>query len=152
MIQETVNALKEVDGFHKTCALLFDDIEAAIQRNPLTASMSKLLGPERWYAVEGANRSEHRGNFLFDHDGRIRFVFMLVKTHENYLRGKSPGFEAICQHLKVDVLFPLLLVTGVFEPREVPPLTRNGWTYRRWLDGTLQLDLPNNDYLPDPSA
>jgi hypothetical protein len=125
MSQDIVKALSEVDGFHKDCMLLFNDIVASIRQNTLTGSIRDLVDPELWCNIEDRPRdhtinSEHRGNFLFDHDGRMRFVLMLVKTHEDHLRNQSHGFKAICRQLGIDVLFPLLLVTGLFEPQDAP--------------------------------
>jgi hypothetical protein len=155
MSQETVNALSEVDGFHKDCMLLFNDIVASIRKNTLTGNISDLVGPENWCVIEDNRRdrtvdSSHQGNFLFEHDGRMGFVFILVKTHDIYFRRQVPGFKAICQQLGVDVLFPLLLVTGVFEPREVPRWRNNDERYRRWLDSTLLLSVPHTVQWPDP--
>jgi hypothetical protein len=152
MSQDIVNALSEVDGFHKDCMLLFDDIVASIRQNTLKGVIKPLVGPERWCDVkQNAIDSDHQGNFMFDHDGRMRFVFMLVKTYEGYIRSQSAGFKAICRELGVDVLFPLLLVTGVFEPREVPRSRYNDDNYRNWLHSTLLLRVPENEHWPDPT-
>jgi hypothetical protein len=153
MSQEIVNSLREVDGFHKNCMLLFDDIVASIRQNTLTGIITPLVGPERWCDVkQNAIDSDHQGNFMFDHGSRLRFVFMLVKTYEGYIRSQSPGFKAICRALDVDVLFPLLLVTGMFEPREVPRWRYNDDNYRRWLHSMLLLRLPENESWPDPAT
>jgi hypothetical protein len=152
MSQEIVNALRWVDGFHKNSMLLFDDTVASIRQNTLTGIIKPLVGPERWCDVkQNAIDSDHQGNFVFDHDGRLRFLFMLVKTSEGYIRDQSPGFKAICRELHVDVLFPLLLVTGVFEPQEVPRWRYNDDNYRRWLHSTLLLRAPENKHWPDPT-
>jgi hypothetical protein len=156
MSQDIVKALSEVEGFHKDCMLLFNDIVASIRQNTVTGSLKGLLGPEHWYAVEDtpavrAIESSHQGNFVFDHNGRMRFVFMLVKTAENYFRRQSPGFKAICQQLNVDVLFPLLLITGVFEP-QTPGLPPSLEVYRHWLASTLLLGVPQTVQWPDPAT
>jgi hypothetical protein len=156
MSQEIVTALSEVDGFHKDCMLLFNDIVASIRQSTLRGSIKDLVGPEHWCVAEDTPNghsidSSHQGNFMFDHDGRIRFVFMLVKTAENHFRHQSLGFKAICQKLDVDVLFPLLLVTGLLEPREVPRWRSNDDNYRRWLESTLLLSVPQNVQWPDPT-
>jgi hypothetical protein len=158
MSQEIVNALSEVDSFHKDCMLLFNDIVASIRQNTLTDSIKDLLGPEHWCVVEDNPKgrtidSSHQGNFVFEHNGRMRFVFMLVKTAENHFRRQSPGFRAICQQLGVEeVLFPLLLVTGVFKPDEAPRWRYNHENYRRWLESTLLLSVPQTAQLPDPTS
>jgi hypothetical protein len=157
MSQHIVKALSEVDGFHKDCMLLFNDIVASIRQNTLTGSIKDLVGPEHWCVVEDNPRgraidSSHQGNFVFDHDGRMRFVFMLVKTAENHFRRQSPGFKVICQQLGVEVLFPLLLVIGVFEPYEAPHWRYNHENYRSWLESTLLLSVPENELRPDPTS
>jgi hypothetical protein len=157
MSQDIVKALSEVDGFHKDCMLLFNDMVASIRQNTLTGSIKDLLGPEHWCVIEDNSRgraidSSHQGNFMFDHDGRMRFVFVLVKTAENHFRLQSPGFKAICQQLSVEVLFPLLLVTGVFEPHEAPRWRYNHENYRRWLESTLLLSVPQTAQWPDPTS
>ena len=161
MSQEIVTALSEVDGFHKDCMLLFNDIGASIRQRILASNIRDLVGPEHWCNIADHPRghaidSEHRGNFVFDYNGLMRFVLMLVKTHENHLRSQSLGFKTICPQLSVDqigadVIFPLLLVTGVFEPREVPRWRYNDERYRHWLDSTLLLSMPQNVQWPDPT-
>jgi hypothetical protein len=151
MSQEIVKALSEVDGFHKNCMLLFDDTVASVRQNTLTGIIKPLVGPERWCDVkQNAIDSDHQGNFMFDHDGRLRFVFMLVKTYEGYIRSQSPGFKAICQQLNVDVLFPLLLVTGVFKP-QAPGSPPTPQVCRDWLHSTLLQMVPENEHWPDPT-
>jgi hypothetical protein len=136
--------------------LLFNDIVASIRQNTLTGSMKSLLGPEHWCDVVDrpnvhAIDSGHQGNFVFDHNGSMRFVFMLVKTAENYFRLQFPGFKAICQQLHVDVWFPLLLVTGVFEP-QVPGSSPSPQVSRDWLASTLLLGVPQTAQWPDSTT
>jgi len=152
MTQEIVRALSGVDGFHKNCMLLFDDAAALVRRNTLTGTIKPLLGPERWCDVkQNAIDSDNQGNYLFDHDSRLRFVFMLVKTYEGYIRSQPSGYKAICQQLGVDVVFPLLFITGVFELREVPGWRYNDDNYRRWLHSILLLRVPENESWPNPT-
>jgi hypothetical protein len=142
--------------------LLFNDIVASIRQNTLTDSIKNLVGPDHWCDVVDrpnihAIDSGQQGDFVFDHDGRMRFVFMLVKTAEDYFRRQSSGFKAICPQLSVDqigadVVFPLLLVTGVFEPREVPRWPYNDNKYRHWLASTLLLGLSQTVQWPDPTT
>lgn len=152
MTQENVDALREVDRFHKNCLLLFYDIVASIQQKTLTGRITNLVGPEGGYGVWNANESEHRCNFVFDHDDRIRFVFMLVKTHEAHIRSQSSRFKAICRELGVDVVFPFLLVTGVFEPRDIGRFRNDLNLRRHWLESTLLLRVPDDIGLADPST
>jgi hypothetical protein len=56
MSQDIVKALSEVDGFHKDCMLLFNDIVASIQQNTLTGSIKGLVGPEHWCNIEDRPR------------------------------------------------------------------------------------------------
>jgi hypothetical protein len=153
MTPETVDALKEVDRFHKNCRLLFNDMVASIEQKTLTDRRTNVLGPEGGYEVYSANISEHRDGFIFDHNGRLRFVFMLVKTREEYITSdKSPGFKAICRVLNIDVVFPFLLVTGIFEPRSVDLASSSIYLRRHWLESTVLLNVPDTLYLVDPST
>jgi hypothetical protein len=126
---------------------------ASIRQNTITDNIKYLLNPEQWYAVKDeparhAIESSHEGDFVFYYGGRMRFVFMLVKTAEYYFHLQSPGFKAICQQLNVDLWFPLLLVTGVFESH-APGLPPTLDVYRRWLASTLLLGMPKNEHWPD---
>lgn len=56
MSQEIVNALSEVDGFHKDCMLLFNDIVASIRQNTLTDTIKDL---ERFAFVLRASMPYH---------------------------------------------------------------------------------------------
>ena len=49
------------------------------------------------------------------------------------------------------MLFPLLLVTGVFEP-QVLGFSPRGNFYERWLNTILQLSVPDNVRWPPPST
>ena len=107
MINDTIKALKEVDRFHKNCQLLFDDLKASLQEKTLQSKFTQLT-EDSWSGLNTTN-SEHRRHFIFDHDGRIRFAMMLVKVKEEQIRGRSPGFKAVCQQIGIDIVFPLLL-------------------------------------------
>jgi hypothetical protein len=153
MTPETVDALKEVDRFHKNCRLLFNDMVASIEQKTLTETRANVLSPEGRYDVSSANISEHRCGYIFNHDGRLRFVFMLVKTQEDQIASdKSPGFRAMCQALKVDMVFPFLLVTGIFEPRSVDLASSSIYLRRHWLESTVMLNVPEPVYLTEPST
>jgi hypothetical protein len=146
------NTLKQVDLFHKNCLLLFEDIIACVRAKTLSSNMTDLLGPEGSYQFSNATESEYRRQFIFDYNGRIRFVFMLVKTKEEHIRGKSSDFKAVCSKLNVDVVFPLLLITGVFEPRDITRFRAQYQVRRNWLDNPLLLRVPENIRLAEPSS
>lgn len=150
MTNDYINALKQVDHFHKNCLLLFDDIVALIREKTLSDNLVDLTYPEGSYQFLKATESEYRRQFIFDHNGRIRFIFMLVKTKEEHIRGKSSGFKAVCSQLSVDVVFPLLLVTGVFEPRDITRFRTQQNVRRNWLDNPLLLRVPDNILLAEP--
>jgi hypothetical protein len=150
--QETVDALQEVDRFYKNCQLLFYDIVASIRQKTLRDRMTNLVGPEGYYAVWNTNESEHRSSFAFDHNDRVRFVFMLAKTHDAHIRSGSQGFKAICRELNIDVVFPFLLITGVFEPRSMERFRNDLSLRRHWLESTVLLNVPDTIHLIDPST
>jgi hypothetical protein len=149
MTQGLVNALVEGDRFHKTCLMLFDDLIASIRYKTLRDNITVLIN-EGGYRVEKVEESEHRRMYVFDHDSRIRFVLMLVKTKESDIRGSS-GYRAVCSQLDVDMVFPLLLVTGVFEPRDTTRFRNDGNLRRNWLRNTLLLGVPEGIRLLDPA-
>lgn len=148
---QLVNALGEVDRFHKNCQLLFDDLIASIREKTLRDSITNLVGPEGGYWIGNANDSDHRRQFVFDHNGRIRFAFMLVKTKEEHIRDQSSGYKGVCSQLGVDMVFPLLLITGVFEPRDITRFRNDLNVRRNWLNCTILLRVPENIALLDPS-
>jgi len=159
MNQDTVNALKEVDRFHKNCALLFEDLVKCINEKLLTDTFEPLpSGQAGYYWVDAnGNSSGYKRALIFEKKDtkRFQFVQMLVKTHEPDLRGaESPGFKAVCKRLDVDPLFPLFLVTGVFEPRDVSVSRfRNNIDIRRhWADHTLLLHVPQHMRLLAPDC
>jgi hypothetical protein len=151
MTQGLVNALVEGDRFHKNCLMLFDDLIASISDKTLRDNITDLVGPEGGYWVSNVRESEHRRQYVFGHDSRIRFVLMLVKTKEPDIRGSS-GYRAVCRQLGVDMVFPLLLVTGVFEPRDTTRFRNNLNLRRNWLSNTLLLGgVPETIRLLDPA-
>jgi len=153
MMEETTDALKEVDRFHKNCLLLFEDLVDSIRKRLLADRITDIGYPDGWYQVRNANNSEHWRHFIFEHNDRIRFIFMLVKTNDEHLRsGQSHGFKAICHTLGVDAVFPLLLVTGLFEPRTIKRFREDLNLRRNWLGNTLLLRVPDNVQLAEPSS
>lgn len=162
MNQETADALKVVDHFHKDCALLFEDLVRCIYEKPFTKALA--TGQAGYYSV-GANSagvisSSHQRVLVIDksvNDGptnRFQFAQMLVKAHEDHLRGdKSPNFKAVCQRLGVDPVFPLLLVTGVLEPRDVSRSRfLDSKLGRQWVGHTLLLYVPQDIRLLSPDC
>lgn len=157
MNQDTVTILKEIDRFHKECALLFEDLVKCINEKLLTDTFESLpLGKVEgyWVAWNGKASAYKRVLIINKKDtDRFQFVQMLVKTHEPDLRGaESPGFKAVCECLDVDPVFPLLLVTGVFEPRDVSRFRNNKDVRKHWVDQTLLLNVRQDLRLLSPDC
>ncbi len=77
---------------------------------------------------------------------------MLVKVKEEQIRGRSPGFKAVCQQIGIDIVFPLLLITGVFEPRDIQRFRNDANVRRNWVYHTLLLEVPDNIPLANPNT
>ncbi|HNR13320.1 MAG TPA: hypothetical protein PKM59_08410 [Thermodesulfobacteriota bacterium] len=156
MSQEIVQTLREVDRFHKCCALLFEDLVASVkEKTKLNEQMANRLGPpdealQMWESKD----SWHLRRYIFEHDEKPFFAFMLVKTPDKQLvEGRSPKFKAVCRHLDVDISFPLLLITGVFEPKDkIAFRTCDNNQKRNWIGHTLLLNVPEGIYHIDPSS
>jgi hypothetical protein len=149
MNEEVVNSLREVDRFYKNCLLLFDDLIASIKEKTLFDKVTRLI-MEKGYSVWSAKSSEFRALIVIEHNSRFRFALLLVKVNEELLP-KSPGFKSVCQELGINMLFPLIIVTGVFEPRDIENFRTIKYDNRRnWALNTLLLDVPDDIKLADP--
>lgn len=152
----TVQALREVDEFHKNAALIFEDIVASIQQRALTATITTVQAPpDSWYAVWHSKLSEHRRLFIFEFAQKYRFIHMLVKASEEKLRGQGTKYKAVCAALEIDPVFPLVAIWGVFKPRTTARFVGAGEQAlrRNWADNTILLGVPDDVPLkPDPSS
>jgi hypothetical protein len=152
---QEIEPLQQMDQFHKNCLLLFDDLVAAVRQRTLKTRLAEVLGPEGSYSVWRPDLSEGYRRVIFEHEAHFRFAFMLVKSSEERLKEQgSADFRSVCGQLGLDVLFPLILVAGVFEPRD-PAAFRSAelWVRRNWLDNTLLLGFfPQRQKIAEPSA
>jgi hypothetical protein len=65
---------------------------------------------------------------------------MLVKVNEDSnVAFKSRDYYAVCNELGVDPYFPLLFITGVYQPRDEDYLRRNLYARRAWPHHILKL-------------
>ncbi len=147
-----VQALRSVDDFHKNAALMFEDIHASIQQRGLAANLTSRQGPEGQYGLWNSKDSEHKRLFVFEYAQKYRFVQMLVKIHDGKLRGGGTKYKAVCARLEVDPVFPLLIVWGVFHPRDIGRFNGDGNVRRNWADNTVLLGVPDDITLADPSS
>jgi hypothetical protein len=69
-----VQALKEVDKFHKNAALMFEDICASIQQTALVANITLWPGPEGQYGIWNSKDSKHKRLFIFEYANKYRFI------------------------------------------------------------------------------
>ncbi|WP_295455853.1 hypothetical protein [uncultured Thiodictyon sp.] len=141
---ELVSALKSADVFHKNLLLMFDDLVSLVREkayNSILKDLTGPTGPEGGYWIWNANASEHRRLWIFSHDDRIRFVVMLIKTHEDHLKGNSAIFKAMCAQLKRDPRFPLLLIYGVFEPRDSNRFNKDQNLRRHWARNATLIEI-----------
>jgi hypothetical protein len=152
MMQAIVEALREVDNFYKNCQLLFVDLKASVEKKTIQDPFI-LLTDDNWCGLN-TNSSGYRRHFIANHDGRYRFAMMLMKVQEEQLRRGQAGYKTICQQLNIDAVFPLLLVTGIFEPRDIQRFRNDNNLRRNWVCNTLSLSewgmLPDSIYLPSP--
>ncbi len=142
MNEETIKALQSIDAFHKKCLLLFEDIVTSIREKTLPSNMTDLVN-EGNYSIWDSNQSEHMKRYVFEQDGVIRFVYMLIKTKEEQVRAAN-GYKTICQELGANVLFPLILVWGIFKPRDVERFRNQLNVRRSWTMNTVLLQVPDN--------
>ena len=134
-----VQALRSVDDFHKNAALMFEDICALIQQRGLTKTITPYQGPEGQYAVWSSKDSEHKHLYVFEYDQKYRFIQMLVKVQDNKLRGRGTNYKSICASLQIDPVFPLLMIWGVFHPRDGERFRGEANTRRNWAENTVLL-------------
>jgi hypothetical protein len=140
---ETIKAIRSVDSFHKKCILLFDDIVSVIKEKTLTDEVVH-IGHEGSYGVWNVNESEHLRQYIFKHNDIIRFVCMFVKIRENKLRAYLTGFQKICHELEIDPVYPLIIVFGLFQPRDNDRFLQELNLRRNWIDNTVMLGMPDN--------
>jgi len=142
--------LHGVDSFHKNAILLFDDLVSHVKEQAYAGVLQNLTGPEYWYNVYNPTDSESIRWWAFDTDGVIRFLTMLVKVHDRYLRGDASAgqFKDVCRQLKRDPRFPLLIIYGTFAPRDMQRFRQDNSVRRQWLKNAALLDLRSEHRMP----
>lgn len=144
-------SLKSVDLFNKNCHLMFNDLCSTIRNKIITSSLTgheMILGGiygEPWIGLSVDKMySDDRRHYMFklDKDGKKQFYFvvMLVKIRDDLI---SDRYKDICSQLDVDIEFPLLLVTGIMEPRDQDRFVNDANIRRKWVYQTLMIGLPN---------
>jgi hypothetical protein len=151
-LSPNIQPLREVDEFHKNAALMFEDIHASIQQRALGGTIIPWTGPEGAYGVWNSRDSEHKRLFVFAYADKYRFVQMLIKIHDEKLRGKGRKYKAVCEQLQIDPVVPLIMVWGVLQPRDVARFNRDQNVRRNWADNTLLLGVPDEINLAEPSS
>ena len=146
-----VEALRDADAFHKNACLMFEDIVASIREQALLGTLKDLQGPEGEYGIWSSKLSQHKHLFIFEFAGRFEFVHILLKAHDDLLRGESAQYKAVCVKLEVDPIMPLLLAYGIFRPRDIQRFTGEAWLRRDWANHTILLGVPDEIRLADPN-
>jgi hypothetical protein len=140
MDEQLVRALLDVDLFHKTCLLLFNDFTSCIDDRLLGENCFKWQ--EAGYSINDHKYSHHVGHYFFEHEKKYKFAFMLIKANEVKIN-EGPGYKAVCNELGVNLHFPLLLITGVYRPRNENDLSNKIDLRRAWPHHLLKLELPD---------
>ncbi|AEG14622.1 hypothetical protein Desku_1031 [Desulfofundulus kuznetsovii DSM 6115] len=140
MNEQLLRTLQDVDMFHKTCLLLFNDFTAYVRERLL--GENTFAWQEANYIVWNHEKSQHVGNFVFEHKGKYKFAFLLIKVIEDKIT-RGPGYKEICSELGVDLRFPLLFITGIYRPRNVNDILKNLDLRRAWPHHLLKLELPD---------
>lgn len=144
MSSETIKAISSVDIFHKNCSLLFEDIVATIKSKTISDNTIDLLRPEGNYWVWDSKSSEHLKRFSFKHNGSLRFMSMFVKIKEESLQSNSTAYKMVCNELEIDPLYPLIIVYGLLQPRDVDLFKTELNQRRNWIDNTIMLNVPDD--------
>ena len=148
-----VEPLREADAFQKNVFLMFKDIESAIREKTLSANVIDRQGPESSCGVWPNKNSEHKHLYIFELAGQYRFVQILVKAQDELLRSGEAQYKAVCAKLELDPVVPLLLVYGLFRPRDATRFSGDGpWLRRKWANNTVLLELPEEIKLADPNS
>lgn len=144
MKSDIIESIESVDSFHKNCLLLFDDIVSSIKEKTLTGNLLNLVGPEGNFSVWNTNMSEYHRVYVFKYEMQIRFVWMLVKTHDEKLQSNSTGFKEICHELNINSRYPLLMVAGLFKPKDSNRFMEQLNVRRNWVDNILLLKISDD--------
>lgn len=144
MSNTTIEALKSVDAFHKNCQLLFDDLVSLIREKTLADHIRDLLGPEGGYCVWNSRESEHKEVYIFEHNEQIRFISMFIKNREENIKKNSDGYKDICRELGIDIIYPFVLVFGVFKVNDRDRFINDRYLKFNWINNTLLIGLPEN--------
>lgn len=141
---ELVTVLKSVDLFHKTCILMLSDFISYVKDRLLGKNLfmwEDVSGYGVWHKV-----SQHVGNFVFEHNNCLKFAFLLIKANEDAIRN-GPGYKDVCADLQVDLRFPLLFVTGVYQPLSsgnADQFRKDLNLRRAWPQHLLKLQVPDH--------
>ena len=149
---DIAEAVRQADAFHKNVALMFEDICSLVVEKGLSIKVTNLHGPEGNYSVWSPKDSEHKRLFIFEAQGKVRFVYLLVKVHDALLRGKGVKYKAVCAGLQIDSVAPLIIVSGTFEPRDAAGFAQDTNRRRNWANNTVLLEVPEEIILADPSS
>jgi hypothetical protein len=143
MSKELIDAISSVDSFYKNCFLLFEDIVSMVREKTFKDNIVN-IDYEGSYGVWNQNISASYRTYLFKHNDKFRFVGMFIKTHEDKLKSNSSSFKLICHELDIDPIYPLIIVFGIFKPRDIKRFTEQLNVRRNWIENTLLLNVPEN--------
>lgn len=147
---ELTKTLHEVDAFHKNLFLLFEDLVQCIREKAYSETLQTAGYPEGTYGIGETNKSEFRRYHVFRHQNKVRFITMLVKTHEDYLNGGNTAYKELCRQLDRDPRFPLLLACGVLKLCGQDILDTNTYARREWTLNACFLNLQNKYEISAP--
>jgi hypothetical protein len=86
-----VEPLREADAFQKNVFVLFNDIVATIKVKALTSTIFDRQ-TESYFEVWSSQSSEHRHLYIFELNGKLRFIYFVVKANDDLLRGRSAQY------------------------------------------------------------
>lgn len=148
---ELLLGLGNIDAFHKNTLLLFEDFVALVREKTYKDLLKNLTGPENGYFIWNSSLSEHMRLWVFSHDDRFRFAVMLVATRDEYLQEGQQRYKSMCNQLSRDPKFPLLLLCGVFEPRDKDRFNNDHNVRRNWVLNTTLIRTRDDQEHPDIS-
>lgn len=146
-VDELVSALDSVDSFHKNAMLLFDDLLRMVREKAYADKIEDITN-EGGYGVWNITDSEHMRLWIFKHNDSFRFVVMLIKAHDAYLRGNSATYKDMCHQLERNPKFPLILIYGIFEPREISRFYNDLNLRRQWIRNVAMIEIQEGQTYP----
>jgi len=142
--KELIDAISSVDSFYKNCFLIFEDIVSLIKEKTLKDNISPIPENDGAYWIGNSKLSSSYKMSVFKHNDKFRFVVMFIKTNEEKLRNNSSNFKLICHELNIDSIYPLIIVFGIFHPRDIKRFLGSLDVRRGWIENTLLLNVPEN--------